>query len=85
MHRLCLVVVSRRYSPAVGHGAYSLVVMLKLLKAVVSLVMELRLKGLGSVIAAQSLSCLLSVWNLLDQGSNSCPLHRPLDHKGNPR
>ena len=36
---------------------YSLVVVHGLLKTVTSLVVELRLKGLGSVIAAQSLSC----------------------------
>lgn len=66
LHRLCLAVVSGRSSLAVVHGGYSLVVAHRLLKAVVSLVMELRLKGLGSVIAAQSLSCPLSMWNLLD-------------------
>ena len=45
------------------------------------------LRGTGSVIEANSLTCPAACWIFLEQGSNLCPLHwqpdpQPLNHQG---
>ena len=78
-----------RLSLAAVSGGSSLVAMCGLLVAAASLVVEHKLKSVGSAVVARGLSCFVARGIFLDQGSNLCPLHwqvdsYPLDHQGSP-
>ena len=69
-------------SLVVASGAYSSVVVHRLLIAAASLVEEHRPLGtLASIVVAHRLSCPTALWNLtfLDQGRNPCLLHWQMD------
>ena len=64
-----------RLSLAAVSGGSSLVAMCGLLVAAASLVVEHKLKSVGSAVVARGLSCFVARGIFLDQGSDLCPLH----------
>ena len=67
-----LAAVSRGYS-------LFIVAVHRLLIAVASLIVEHRLQGAGSAVAANGLCCATACGIFPDQGSNPCPLHWQVD------